>query len=112
MHLYFSGYRIARIAEMLGEKASTIHSWKRRDQWDDITPFDRVEFTIEARLCQLIAKESKEGKDYKEIDLLGRQLERAAKIRRYQNGGNETDLNPKLANRNAGERKAPEKRIQ
>ncbi|EBQ6151506.1 hypothetical protein DAZ38_28600, partial [Salmonella enterica subsp. enterica serovar Enteritidis] len=44
MHLYFSGYRIARIAEMLGEKASTIHSWKRRDQWDDITPFDRVEF--------------------------------------------------------------------
>ncbi|HHN8303632.1 terminase ATPase subunit family protein [Morganella morganii] len=111
MHLYFSGYRIARIAEMLGEKASTIHSWKRRDQWDDITPFDRVEFTIEARLCQLIAKESKEGKDYKEIDLLGRQLERAARIRRYQNGGNETDLNPKLANRNAGERKAPEKNV-
>ncbi|HCM64390.1 MAG TPA: oxidoreductase [Morganella sp. (in: Bacteria)] len=109
MHLYFSGYRIARIAETLGEKASTIHSWKRRDQWDDITPYDRVEFSIEARLCQLIGKESKEGKDYKEIDLLGRQLERSAKIRKYQNGGNETDLNPKLANRNAGERRAPEK---
>lgn len=109
MHLYFSGYRIARIAETLGEKASTIHSWKRRDQWDDITPYDRVEFSIEARLCQLIGKESKEGKDYKEIDLLGRQLERSAKIRKYQNGGNETDLNPRLANRNAGERRAPEK---
>ncbi|MDL4385821.1 oxidoreductase [Citrobacter braakii] len=109
MHLYFSGYRIARIAETLGEKASTIHSWKRRDQWDDITPYDRVEFSIEARLCRLIGKESKEGKDYKEIDLLGRQLERSAKIRKYQNGGNETDLNPKLANRNAGERRAPEK---
>ncbi|EBX6937550.1 oxidoreductase, partial [Salmonella enterica subsp. enterica serovar Bareilly] len=111
MHLYFSGYRIARIAEMLGEKASTIHSWKRRDQWDDITPYDRVEFSIEARLCQLIAKDNKEGKDYKEIDLLGRQLERAAKIRKYRDGGNETDLNPKLANRNAGERKAPEKNV-
>ncbi len=26
--LYFQGYRIARIAEMLGEKAATVHSWK------------------------------------------------------------------------------------
>ncbi|MGJ0626480.1 terminase gpP N-terminus-related DNA-binding protein, partial [Xenorhabdus bovienii] len=38
MHLYFNGYRVARIAEMLNEKSATIHSWKRRDKWDDVTP--------------------------------------------------------------------------
>lgn len=109
MHLYFSGYRIARIAESLGEKASTIHSWKRRDNWDEINPTERAELTVEARYCNLILKESKEGKDFKEIDLLGRQLERMARIRKYQNGGNEIDLNPKIANRNKGERRQPEK---
>ncbi|WOO49925.1 terminase ATPase subunit family protein [Hafnia alvei] len=109
MHLYFSGYRIARIAESLGEKASTIHSWKRRDNWDEINPTERAELTVEARYCNLILKESKEGKDFKEIDLLGRQLERMARIRKYQNGGNDTDLNPKIANRNKGERRQPEK---
>lgn len=109
MHLYFSGYRIARIAESLGEKASTIHSWKRRDNWDEINPTERAELTVEARYCNLILKESKEGKDFKEIDLLGRQLERMARIRKYQNGGNETDLNPKIANRNKDERRQPEK---
>ncbi|HEK1204550.1 terminase ATPase subunit family protein [Proteus mirabilis] len=109
MHLYFAGYRIARIAESLGEKASTIHSWKRRDNWDEISPTERAELTVEARYCNLILKESKEGKDFKEIDLLGRQLERMARIRKYQNGGNETDLNPKIANRNKGERRQPEK---
>lgn len=109
MHLYFSGYRIARIAGSLGEKAPTIHSWKRRDNWDEINPTERAELTVEARYCNLILKESKEGKDFKEIDLLGRQLERMARIRKYQNGGNETDLNPKIANRNKGERRQPEK---
>lgn len=109
MHLYFAGYRIARIAGSLGEKASTIHSWKRRDNWDEISPTERAELTVEARYCNLILKESKEGKDFKEIDLLGRQLERMARIRKYQNGGNETDLNPKIANRNKGERRRPEK---
>ncbi|MEQ5744854.1 terminase gpP N-terminus-related DNA-binding protein, partial [Providencia alcalifaciens] len=111
MHMYFSGYRIARIAEALKEKAATIHSWKRRDKWDEITPIDRVEMTLEMRLCTLLSKENKEGKDFKEIDLLYRQVERHAKIHKYQNGGNEVDLNPKLANRNKGERRAPEKNL-
>ncbi|CAG9420957.1 terminase ATPase subunit family protein [Providencia alcalifaciens] len=111
MHLYFSGHRIARIAEILKEKASTIHSWKRRDKWDEITPIERVEMTLEMRLCTLLEKDNKEGKDFKEIDLLYRQVERHAKIHKYQNGGNEVDLNPKLANRNAGERRPPDKNV-
>ncbi len=96
---------------MLNEKASTIHSWKRRDKWDEVTSFERVELSLEARLCQLIAKEQKEGKDFKEIDLLHRQLERQARIRKYNRGGNEADLNPKIANRNKGERRPPEKNV-
>ncbi len=96
---------------MLNEKASTIHSWKRRDKWDEVTSFERVELSLEARLCQLIAKEQKEGKDFKEIDLLHRQLERQARIRKYSRGGNEADLNPKIANRNKGERRPPEKNV-
>lgn len=107
--LYWQGWRIARIAEMLGEKPATLHSWKRRDKWDDTAPIDRVESTLEARLIQLIGKGAKEGKDYKEIDLLGRQLERVSRVRKHERTGNEADLNPLVANRNKGERKAPEK---
>lgn len=109
--LYFNGYRIARIAEILNEKAATIHSWKRRDKWDEITAIERVEMTLEMRLCMLLGKESKEGKDFKEIDLLYRQVERHSKIRKYQNGGNEVDLNPRLAKRNAGIRSVPNKNV-
>ena len=48
--LYFAGYRVARIAEMVEEKPSTIHSWKRRDKWDESDPVDRVALSLEARL--------------------------------------------------------------
>nr|WP_314266055.1 terminase family protein [uncultured Moellerella sp.] len=99
MHLYFNGYRVARIAELLNEKATTIHSWKRRDKWDHLSPIERVEITLEMRLCTLMGKENKESKDFKEIELLYRQVERHAKIHKYQNGGNQQDVNPQLAHR-------------
>ena len=94
---------------MVGEKPATLHSWKRRDKWDDTAPIDRVECTLEARLIKLVGKDAKEGKDYKEIDLLGRQLERVSRVRKHSLTGNEADLNPKVANRNKGERKVAEK---
>ncbi|MGQ5524844.1 terminase ATPase subunit family protein [Chitinimonas sp. PSY-7] len=107
--LYWQGWRIKQIATHLNEKVTTVHSWKRRDEWDNTDPIDRVESSVECRLQQLVAKEVKSGADYKEIDLLGRQLERAARVRKYSNGGNETDLNPKIANRNNGPRKPPQR---
>lgn len=104
--LYWQGWRIIRIAEAIGEKVSTVHSWKRRDKWDDSQPIERVEASLEARLIQLIGKDAKEGRDFKEIDLLGRQIERLARVRKYSSkGGNEADLNPKVENRNKGPRK-------
>lgn len=107
--MYFSGYKIAEIARHLDIAASTISSWKDREKWDDVAPVGRVELALETRLNLLIAKEEKSGADYKEIDLLGRQMERMARVKKYSFGdGNEVDLNPKLANRNKGERKKAE----
>uniref|UniRef100_A0A3L0VTD4 Oxidoreductase n=2 Tax=Gammaproteobacteria TaxID=1236 RepID=A0A3L0VTD4_ECOLX len=111
MHLFFQGYPLRAIAELLQTPEGTVSTWKKRDGWNDIKPIDRVDFAIEARMCQLIAKDVKSGGDFKEIDLLGRQLERIARVNKYSNGGNETDLNPKVANRNKGPKKAPERNV-
>lgn len=107
--MYWAGYIVTEIARQLNIPVSTIASWKSREKWDDISPVGRVEATLEARLNLLILKDQKSGSDYKEIDLLGRQLERVARVKKYSNGGgNEADLNPNIQNRNKGERKKPE----
>lgn len=107
--MYWAGYIITEISRQLDVPVSTIASWKKRDKWDDVSPVGRVEASLEARLNLLIMKEQKSGSDFKEIDLLGRQLERVARVKKYSNGGgNEADLNPKIANRNKGERKKAE----
>jgi uncharacterized protein YjcR len=109
--LYWQGFSVRQIAETLNAKAPTVQSWKLRDKWDDIAPISRVEQSMEARLIQLIMKTKKEGIDFKEIDLLGRQIERLARVNRYSMSGNEADLNPNVANRNKGERKPAERNL-
>lgn len=103
--LYWMGWRISSIAEYLKEKDKNVHAWKSRDEWDEQAPEGRVAEALEAQLVKLIILEKKTPGDFKEIDLLMRQLERMAKINKYNNGGNETELNPNLKNRNAGPRK-------
>jgi uncharacterized protein YjcR len=107
--LYWTGWRVTDIADFLSEKEKTIHSWKARDDWDRADNVERIGGALEARLVQLILKEGKSGGDFKEIDLLHRQLERQARIQRFQGGGSETDLNPKLAARNAEPKKQPKR---
>ncbi|WP_029987654.1 MULTISPECIES: terminase ATPase subunit family protein [unclassified Serratia (in: enterobacteria)] len=109
--LYWQGFSVKQIAEMLNQKAPTVQSWKQREKWDAIAPISRVETSLEARIIQLILKGKKEGSDYKEIDLLGRQIERLARVNRYMATGSEADLNPNVANRNKGERKKPKKNL-
>lgn len=104
-HLYWQGWRIVRISEVLEENPATVYSWKERDKWDESTPIQRVEAALESRLLQLIVKDEKEGKDFKEIDLLGRQIERVARVNKYGETGKESDLNPKIKNRNDAKRK-------
>ncbi|MGA4453372.1 terminase ATPase subunit family protein [Pseudomonas fortuita] len=108
-HLYWQGYRVCEIAELIGEKEKTLHSWKARDEWDRATPLERIQAATEARLVQLLLKDPKTGTDFKEIDLLHRQLERQARIERYKSGGTETDLNPELAKRNEGPKRKPKR---
>lgn len=107
--LYWMGWRVTEIAEHLGEKEKTVHSWKTRDEWDRADNVERIGGALEARLVQLILKDGKTGGDFKEIDLLHRQLERQARIQRFQGGGTETELNPNLAKRNEGPKKAPKR---
>lgn len=109
--LYWQGFSVRQIAETLSLKTPTVQSWKKRDAWEDIAPISRVEQSMEARLIQLIMKDIKEGKDFKEIDLLGRQIERLARVNRYAQSGNEADLNPNVANRNKGQRKPAERNV-
>lgn len=107
--LYWQGWRLRRIAEVLEIPESTVGTWKKSEKWDAARPIDRVDATLESRMIQLIHKDAKDGKDFKEIDLLGRQLERIARINKYSSGGHEGDLNPNVANRNKGPRKPVEK---
>ncbi|MFD0321978.1 terminase ATPase subunit family protein [Lysobacter gummosus] len=106
--LYWQGWRITDIANFYALARTTVESWKQRDKWDDATPIERMEASIEARVIQLVHKDPKTGSDYKEIDLLCRQIERTARVRRYSEpGGHEGDLNPNIANRNAKPKRKP-----
>ncbi|EIW8530011.1 terminase ATPase subunit family protein [Klebsiella pneumoniae] len=107
--LYWQGFSVPQIAEMLQTKRPTVQSWKQRDQWEETAPLNRVESTLEARLIQLYAKPNLTPHDFKVADFLARQMERFARINRYGQTGNEVDLNPKVANRNKGDRKKPTK---
>ncbi|WP_315810442.1 terminase ATPase subunit family protein [Pseudomonas sp. C9-3] len=107
--LYWMGWRVCDIADHLGENEKTVHAWKKRDGWDRADSVERIGGALEARLVQLVLKDGKTSGDFKEIDLLHRQLERQARIQRYQGGGTETELNPEIARRNAGEKRKPKR---
>ncbi|USI74617.1 terminase large subunit domain-containing protein [Sphingomonas morindae] len=108
--LYWRGWSVTQIADELSLKRPTVESWKRRDRWDEAPSIRKLEDCLEVRLMTLVAKEKKAGDDYKEIDLLGRQIATLARVRRYQApGGHEGDLNEKVGNRNAGEKKKARK---
>jgi uncharacterized protein YjcR len=105
--LYWQGWRVSSIARHLELKRPTVEAWKQRDGWDKTHPINRVELTLEMRLTALIAKVKKDGTDFKEIDLLGRQLERCARVKKYGETGKEADLNPNIEARNAAPKKKP-----
>lgn len=104
-HMYWRGYTCAEIARTLDMADSTVRSWHKNDKWDEDSVVKRCSESIEYRYCQLVLKENKSERDENEIELLGKQLERMARIEKYKNGGNETDLNPKLKKRGEGRRK-------
>lgn len=120
--LYWRGWGVTQIADELAQlgyandetgKAyarATVASWKQRGGWDDAACVEKIQDSLEGRLNTLIWKEAKTGADFKEIDLLMRQVVTTARIERYKApGGHEGHLNDKVANRNAGEKKQAKK---
>jgi len=104
--LYWRGWGYAQIADELGLNENTVKSWGQRHKWDDAPSIRKIEDSIEAKLCTLIAKDQQTGHDMKMIDLLMRQVATLARVRRFEApGGHEGDLNENVANRNAGPRK-------
>ncbi len=109
--LYAQGLSVTQISKTLNEKYPTVASWKKRDAWVRASIFENVTSAMQARLLALIGMEKKGNSEYKEIDEFTRQLERLAKIQRYNDGGNGATLNPKLSNRCKEDRKGVVKNL-
>ncbi len=74
--LYWQGYPPAEIARLMGINQNTIYSWKKRDEWDNTPPVQRVTTSIDPGSSSSPARTKKTGGDFKEIDLLTRQLKK------------------------------------
>lgn len=103
--LYWKGWGVSYIADELRLPSSTIRSWKNRDEWDKAPMIERLENTLECRLMNLIDKDPKTGQDFKEIDLLHRQVAHLAKVRYYENTGKAGILSDKPRSRNKLEKR-------
>ena len=97
--LYNSGYTVTEIGKILGKPHGTVNSWRKRDGWDNAPVIKRIEVNLDYRLCQLISKEDKSDKDYKEIDKLTALLPKLEKFKLYQVTGKQSDINPKIKER-------------
>jgi uncharacterized protein YjcR len=106
--LYWRGWALQQIADELGIKYPTVHSWKTRHEWDQAKPVEVVEDRFEVAIANLAAKGGAitEG-EMKRVDFFMRQMERAARIRKFSAAdGRESDLNPKIERRNDDQAKA------
>lgn len=97
--MYWRGFTCAEIARRLDVHYNTVRSWFEADKWEKSTIAERVNQQIEVRYAQLIAKEEKSAQDYNEIEMLAKQLERAARLCKYEETKNEADINPKIKER-------------
>lgn len=104
--LYWRGWSLTQIEDELGVNYSTLASWKRRGKWDAAAPLDVVEDRLEAKIATYLDKERFDEGDMKRVDFLMRQMERAARVRKYSETGKEGDLNANIAARNDDKAKA------
>lgn len=103
--LFAMGMTVSEIAKQIEENRATVESWKQRDGWEKSDLFDDVTLGLKVRYLALTFMENKSNANYKEMDFIGVQFERWARIERYREGGTQADLNPKLENRNDKSRK-------
>ena len=98
--LFAMGMTVSEIAKQIEENRATVESWKQRDGWEKSDLFDDVTLGMKVRYLALTFMDNKSNANYKEMDFIGVQFERWAKIERYRQGGTQADLNPKVGNRN------------
>lgn len=103
--LYWLGWRISDIAEVLQENDKTVQAWKTRDEWDKTKPENRVEQALTVRLIMLTLKNKKNSGDYKEIAELFKSYKEFARIENFKSTGKASDLNPNLKKRSSNKDK-------
>ncbi|WP_306094933.1 terminase large subunit domain-containing protein [Qipengyuania flava] len=105
--LYWRGWPLVDIQEELGiEKYQTLASWKNRGKWDDASPRQVIEDRIEAKIASYLDRPDFNEGHMKRVDFLTRQMERMARIGKFESSGKEGDLNPRIAARNDDAAKA------
>jgi len=104
--LFHRGWSVVKIAAELGVNANTVQSWKMRHRWEDDSPLEVIEDHIEAKIATYLCKEPFGEGDMKRVDFLMRQMQTAARIRKFNQSGKEGDLNEKVGRRNNDEAKA------
>lgn len=110
--LYWRGWSLTAIAAELDVIYQTLASWKKRGAWDDASPRQIIEDRIEAKIASYLDKPDFNEGDMKRVDFLMRQMERSARIAKFEQSGKASDLNPKIERRNddAAKAKREEKR--
>lgn len=108
-HLYWLGWNVRQISEKLEIPPNTIKHWVDRYRWDTAKPIDIGEAKLWRRFNLLVDKEEKDGRDFKELDSLGRQIERIARVKKYEETGRESDLNPIIKRRNEAPKRKPKR---
>ncbi len=110
-NFYWAGYSLKQIDELMPDvNYSTLASWKRRDNWDNASSLQKIDAQLEARYCLLMAKDHLTDADIKSMDAVGKQLERTARIRKFEKSGNGADINPKLSQRRKGKKQDSKKK--
>lgn len=107
--MYWAGHTPKEIAKDLNVPESTVYSWRKEDGWELSEPAKRLATRMEMRLHLLVEREDKTELELREIETLSRSLMRAARVQKFFEGGNETDLLPKTKRRHKKKKKEPAK---
>lgn len=104
--LYWQGYTLTDIEQKLSVPYTTLAGWRTRDKWDTNPVSVHVDISLSARIKQLLRKDEKSEKDFKELTfLMGQQrryeLHRARIDGLLASNGviKAKDSNPKLSKR-------------
>ncbi|MXF04499.1 terminase large subunit domain-containing protein [Escherichia coli] len=95
--LYWMGRDMHSIAHLLGVKTGTLYTWKRRYRWDEASTGERAHSRTLERYLELINRPADEltGRDFKVIDLYGRQIARLERALRRDEGEGRNRRQPK-----------------